>query len=96
MLAAVLQAMLTRATIRFLLRVSSQSRPGSTSQLGCPFLSSVSRTPVPPVVGSLRFDSDKWFPTTGCRPYPRQSNFAVAPTRDRVDRQTQRSLRVVH
>ncbi|KRZ03460.1 hypothetical protein T4B_3858 [Trichinella pseudospiralis] len=68
MLAAVLQAMLTRATIRFLLRVSSQSRPGSTSQLGCPFLSSVSRTPVPPVVGSLRLDfgqivSNDWLPT---------------------------------
>ncbi|KRY05645.1 hypothetical protein T12_2350 [Trichinella patagoniensis] len=85
--------MLARATIRFLLRVSSQSRPGSTSQPGCPFLSSVSKTPVPLVVGSLRLDfgqmvSSDWL--------PRQSNFAVAPTRDRVDRQTQRPLRVVH
>ncbi|KRZ81700.1 hypothetical protein T08_10320 [Trichinella sp. T8] len=68
MLAAVLQAMLARATIRFLLRVSSQSRPGSTSQPGCPFLSSVSKTPVPPVVGSLRLHfgqmvSSDWLPT---------------------------------
>ncbi|KRY47821.1 hypothetical protein T03_4135 [Trichinella britovi] len=68
MFAAVLQAMLARATIRFLLRVSSQSRPGSTSQPGCPFPSSVSKTPVPPVVGSLRLDfrqmvTSDWLPT---------------------------------
>ncbi|XP_003378036.1 conserved hypothetical protein [Trichinella spiralis] len=56
MFAVVLRAILDRATTVFPLPASSQPRPNSDSQLGCPSIGSAFRTPVQPIVGSLQLN----------------------------------------